>query len=60
MAENERCCAVLPLVRVTGRAHSHRMTSSLVILVMSLLLLLATVFATDSRDGEDWRPRLPR
>jgi hypothetical protein len=30
------------------------------ILVMSLLLLLATLFAADSRDGEDWRPRLPR
>jgi hypothetical protein len=30
------------------------------ILVMSLLLLLATFFATDSRDGDDWRPQLPR
>ena len=30
------------------------------ILLMSLLLLLATVFAADSRDGDDWRPRLPR
>jgi hypothetical protein len=36
------------------------MTSSLVILVMSLLLLLATFLATDTRDGDDWRPQLPR
>jgi hypothetical protein len=30
------------------------------ILVLSLLLLLATVFAADTRDGDDWRPQLPR
>jgi len=28
-----------------------------IFLVLALLILLGVVFGTDSRDGDDWRPR---